>query len=587
MHWILGVVIAIGAAGVGAPRDSAYDRLEKWFREYVDGKPQHRLAEDVHLELLRATCATDGDRMAEFERYEHELRRYLSIHPEDVHDSSPADLIAITRAGGMLSDFSDRPRFVAFADLLERFSLTSDDATDASIRLLLRVAAHDLHRVYSPRDWWMAQPFRPHLVRREARHAILRLPFSRSVDALLATLRDAEGASAAEREVAADLLAASVRHDSLAPFHRFRILETCFAALLHEENALVRAAAARAVEGTLDADPELELADAKLERLIDLVSPSEDEEVCLAVLRVLRKRVVETSIRRLAELLADPSRGSAPGARSFPVRVEDALGDTIDHLTPVTFRNPTDRSKYLEWYLQERAQPRFLEYIRARRLMRQGKSIGPLDKRYAAAPRFYGVPILGRRIVFVIDGSGSMQDLIGPVGFESKIESARKELLGTIERLDEETQFNVVTFSQNVRVFVDAFVPGSDEARGRARRFVRGIGAVGGTDFFGGVRAAVGIAWVGSRLASDRKRPVPDQIIVLSDGRPTLGLMTNALDIVEEVSRLNRSGEIRVDTIAFGADADLDFLRELAERNGGEMVVIPKPAEAGKDGAGE
>ncbi len=79
-------------------------------------------------------------------------------------------------------------------------------------------------------------------------------------------------------------------------------------------------------------------------------------------------------------------------------------------------------------------------------------------------PSYYGLPIQARRIVFVIDISGSMR---GP-----RLEAARRELNATIDKLPDATSLSIVAFSDRTVVWRKTLAPATPQTRQAAERFV-------------------------------------------------------------------------------------------------------------------
>lgn len=562
------VVTLLSFAAPAAP-PSPVASLADWFRQYRSRAPELALWSDESLQEARLGCGRDVERLADFERFEDALREHLGGDEATAHRSTPATLIAAIRVNRAFDGFRGRGRFEEYADLLERLDLVASDGSEAAISLLLEVASVDAGRSYNPREWRLREPFRPHLVRREARLALLRVPFSRSLETLLAALRDDESAPE-RRAVVAELVATLVRRDSVSAFHRFRLRETGYSLLSHDGPTGVRVAAAGVVTAALEADREATLPDPKLERLLELVQPDAPDDLSLMILRIFRASPREVVLRGLAERLVR--------VRTWTARVEDGIRVTLDHLTPVRFTVVTRPEEILDWIERERGTVRFQDYLLERQRQWRDGARKDLEKKYADAPRFYGIPIVGRRVVFVIDGSGSMQEVLDPATMKTKIAGAREELSRAIAGLDAEVRFDIISFNDGVRQLDDSFVPATPANKRRAERFIQGTGSMGWTNLFDALTRAIGMTLVGGKIGG-RPRPIPDQVVLLSDGRPTRGLMTNTFDIVEEVTRLNRSRELRLDAVAFGEEADTDFLGALAARNGGELAVFPPPSD--------
>ncbi len=66
-----------------------------------------------------------------------------------------------------------------------------------------------------------------------------------------------------------------------------------------------------------------------------------------------------------------------------------------------------------------------------------------------------------------------------------------------------------------------------------------------------------------------------EQIVFLTDGRPTAGKITNDVEIVEAIARLNRYRRVRIDCLGIDTDgAPEQLLQEIARRNFGAYSRI-------------
>jgi Mg-chelatase subunit ChlD len=69
---------------------------------------------------------------------------------------------------------------------------------------------------------------------------------------------------------------------------------------------------------------------------------------------------------------------------------------------------------------------------------------------------------------------------------------------------------------------------------------------------------------------------MPEQqrwIILISDGKPTVGAVLDPERIREEVRALNRLRRIVIHTVGVGKDQNVDFMRRLAEDNNGTYAA--------------
>lgn len=232
---------------------------------------------------------------------------------------------------------------------------------------------------------------------------------------------------------------------------------------------------------------------------------------------------------------------------------------------------------------------------------------GTID--YGSEPQYYGAAITSRRVLFIVDTSGSMNDFeceewpnvptvpystggTPGVGLDTtvggkggtihplwirwlndnplcvRIDRAKAELVRLIDTLPPDTQFNVVSFDSNPAVWQQALVPAEPPAKEAAKRFVQKLQPDGST----ATDLALALAFKSSHAA--------DTIYFLSDGEPSRdGINPLAWEqLVEEVEHTNRFHRIIIHTLGFGAGGE-PFMQLLAEKNGGEYRRIVGPPE--------
>ena len=177
-------------------------------------------------------------------------------------------------------------------------------------------------------------------------------------------------------------------------------------------------------------------------------------------------------------------------------------------------------------------------------------------------PAFYNVPIRGRSIVLVVDVSYSMREpdpravdlSIAPGLTPTKLDVARAEPVKVLGSLPADVAVNVVAFSSNVTTLWQ-----------NPRLMDRD-----------GLSEA--IRWIGALQPRDETEPVaaleaaaamqPEQIVLLSDGRPTdrETIARALLGLADGVS-----SRMRLDVVGIGPDQDRTFLAALAARGRGEL----------------
>ncbi len=213
-----------------------------------------------------------------------------------------------------------------------------------------------------------------------------------------------------------------------------------------------------------------------------------------------------------------------------------------------------------------------------------------LGKKPAESDRktgFFGIQIESKRVVFVIDISGSMNAKMGgngPDAKSSRAELAREELKRVVAALEDGTIFNIVFFSSGVRVWKPDMQKADGKSRGEALQFIAGVEFAGGTNTYDALEAAfaLGDMGKGKKRESDPTGDARvDTIVFLSDGKPSVGKITDPDLIRGSVKDWNRSRRIAIHAVAFvGAatskdgneGADPAFMKGLAADTGGKCV---------------
>jgi hypothetical protein len=221
---------------------------------------------------------------------------------------------------------------------------------------------------------------------------------------------------------------------------------------------------------------------------------------------------------------------------------------------------------------------------------------------------FAGIPTTSTRVLFIIDVSGSMDDLVverekfqGHRDFK-KFTVVRDNLLEAIDSLTASTFFNIVAFATDLNPWKKKLVPANIINRRAARQWIERLRPIGGTEDqhlaqsgLGGLADLAGgktntlkallyafgvdpekpgpkVSFTGS--SSDKKRSdMLDTCYFLSDGRPSIGKLVDTREILGEVERYNEDFRIVFHTIAIG-EFQKEFLRDLASKNGGVYVDL-------------
>ena len=137
----------------------------------------------------------------------------------------------------------------------------------------------------------------------------------------------------------------------------------------------------------------------------------------------------------------------------------------------------------------------------------------------------------------------------------TKLGAVKRKLIPAIKGLPDGKKFLVYTFSNDVTKQAKEFKVADNMSRTSSNVFVKNLKAKGGTDTLQGLIEA---------LATNEVQ----EIVLMSDGLPNGGPTV----VLDEVRKAN-TNHIIIHTIAFGEDADLDFMRTLAQENNGTFVT--------------
>jgi hypothetical protein len=177
--------------------------------------------------------------------------------------------------------------------------------------------------------------------------------------------------------------------------------------------------------------------------------------------------------------------------------------------------------------------------------------------------KFCGVEGGGNHFVYLVDSSGSMGDAF---------ESARRELLASIDLLSPDQRFYVVFFDAQPD-FMRISNPGVDEPRSvyataqnkaALRRWAMRIKMDRGKAPYDPLKFALGLR--------------PDVIFLLSDGEFPEGIP----DLLKEENRIeNLFGETKpisiVHTISYFSEEGANIMTRIAKQNSGQYRYVPKP----------
>jgi hypothetical protein len=196
---------------------------------------------------------------------------------------------------------------------------------------------------------------------------------------------------------------------------------------------------------------------------------------------------------------------------------------------------------------------------------------------------YYGIPVDGKSIVYVIDCSGSMvasathpkfdekRNAID-AGKESRMEATKAALVTVLGKLAPKDKFAIIGFNDLVHPYENGLRVATPLEIDNARDWVQKLGAQNSTNIFDALQEAFRLAGRGS--FDKYYESGVDTIFLLTDGAPTTldGQPDSTLRVIEGVRQWNAAKRVILHTIGIGKEINADFLRKLANENGGTFV---------------
>jgi len=152
----------------------------------------------------------------------------------------------------------------------------------------------------------------------------------------------------------------------------------------------------------------------------------------------------------------------------------------------------------------------------------------------------------------------------------TKLQKARKKLIPAIKGLPETTMFEIIVFENGVKTWRKNLVPATKTNKLEAQAYIEALKAGGGTNIYDAVNKAFELAGDGAKDSTIAVNV--ETIFLLSDGAPSAGPVTKPDDIRKDIKTWNNLQRIKIHSIGLGDDCDENFMRGLAEDNGGIYI---------------
>lgn len=180
-----------------------------------------------------------------------------------------------------------------------------------------------------------------------------------------------------------------------------------------------------------------------------------------------------------------------------------------------------------------------------------------LERMRLKPQQYYGIDIHAKRILFILDHSGSMKD---PWYGMPRLDRAKGELIKAIRALSGDAEFGIVAFHTRVHQWNDGLVEATEANKDLAIEFVRSLGFGDRTNTYAALRSAL-----------DYDADL-EAVYLLTDGKPTIGEIVAHQLILADILHRNRFRHLNLNTIGLAVDGfTREFLMRLAEDSGGEF----------------
>jgi hypothetical protein len=333
----------------------------------------------------------------------------------------------------------------------------------------------------------------------------------------------------------------------------------------------------RSVRGALK-DKEAVVREAALKAVARL-QPKEEETLrdLAASLEDGRWNVRLAAARRLGDM-------AIPGAVDLLVarlpkeegRLARVIGDLLGCLTGQKFGVEPDG--WRRWWEANRA-----DYVSGAKSLAPGASSSRPEGGGAEGANYYGIPVESKRILFILDVSGSMNKPGGTDPKSTKHDEARRELLRCIKSLEGASAFGVFAFSDGVRKWKPGIVRAEAPVKEDAKKWIDALEANQCTNTYAALDEAIRASAADPRnnMGADYGL-FADTIFLLTDGSPTTPTGKTEDEkgrketdrVLEAVREWNRDKRVAIHCIGVGPEINTFFLETLASENGGTCVRV-------------
>lgn len=209
-----------------------------------------------------------------------------------------------------------------------------------------------------------------------------------------------------------------------------------------------------------------------------------------------------------------------------------------------------------------------------------------------ATAAFFGIPVDSDKVVFILDISGSMNELSDntppPATISSgpgqddgkdrdlisgpKIDVAKHELKKCLKKLDKKVTFNIYFFNDAWSKWQEKMVPADANWKNEAYTFIDKQSANNQTNLWDPLEDALKSAGMG--ISDKHYASALDTIFILSDGAPyPPDVYVNSEEILRRVKEMNPLKKVKIHCIGIGKSANEFLLKGISQATGGTYIM--------------
>jgi hypothetical protein len=305
----------------------------------------------------------------------------------------------------------------------------------------------------------------------------------------------------------------------------------------------------------------------RLEALEALVQLKDADSMEVVRARLLAHENWRVRVAAVSALVRVPQKESVPALiAALEVEVGRVREDVTQALQRLTGQSlAMDANVWKRWWDQNGAAFKIEDVPKSRRL-----AVSAWDQAAGGKVTFYGISSISKHVCFVVDISLSMKEPDSVASGKSKLDVAKEQLKQAIDGLSDGDTFSIVAFAGSVERWQSKMTKVSATNKDRAKKWIdNDLNLDLGTNIHAGMKAAFEIAGLGSRDSGYQSEI--DTIFFMTDGQPTVGEVTDALELRRLIREWNRLSRIRIHCIGVGKDPNIALLYGIAEDSGGQF----------------